>query len=136
MKKLIMCCMVAVATGVLAEEKTSFLGTLCSAAENSDAATEAAVKADSGIAKLSQQIKDLKAKIDEAKNMPNDKLDELKKQYEALKAKLVAKLEEYKSKQAKTTEEEQKKAEERKAKLEQVKKDGKGLVDSIKSLFD
>ena len=58
------------------------------------------------------------------------------KKCEDLKAKLKAKLEEYKAKEDQKSEEERKKAEERKAKFEQTKKDSKDLIDSFKSLFD
>lgn len=139
MKKLIMMGAVAFAACAGAEEK-AFWRSLFSSAEDTDVVAETAAKADSGIAKLTQQLKDLKAKMDETKKSSGDKWSELKtgyeKKYEDLKAKLKAKLEEYKAREAQKSEEERKKAEERKAKSEQTKKDGKNLIDSFKSLFD
>ena len=135
MKKLIAIGIVSLAVCAGAEEK-SFWSSLFSSAEETDVAAETAAKADSGIAQLTKQINDLKAKIDAAKKSSDGALDGLKKQYEELKAKLKAKLDEYKARQTQKSEEEQKKAEERKAKVEQAKKDGKSLIDSVKSLFD
>ena len=134
MKKLIAMSVVALAACAGAEE-TSLWSSVLSAFGNDDAVVEAAAKTDAGILSLTQKINDLKAKIEKARNLPGDKLDELKQQYADLKAKLKAKIEEYKAKQAQQTDEEKKKAEEDKAKVEQVKKDGKTLVDSFKSLF-
>ena len=139
MKKLIMMGTVALAVCAGAEE-TSFWSSLFSSAEDTDVVVETAAKADAGIAKLSQQMKDLKAKMAEAKSASGDKWSEFKKDYEKkyedLKAKLKAKLEEYKAREAQKSEEDRKKAEERKAKFEQTKKDSKDLFDSFKSLFE
>ena len=139
MKKLIVMGMVAAAACAGAEE-TSFWGSLFSSAGETDAVAETAAKADSSIAKLTQQLKDLKATMNEARKSSGDRWSELKagyeKKYEDLKAQLKVKIEEYKSRQAQQTEEEKKKAEERKAKVEKVKKDGKDLIDSFKGLFD
>ena len=139
MKKLIMVGAVAFAACAGAEEK-SFWSSLFSSAEDTDAVAETAAKADSSIAKLTQQLKDLKVMMDETKKSSGDEWTKLKaeyeKKYEDLKAKFKAKLEEYKAREKQKSEEEKKKAEERKAKLEQTKKDSKDLIDSFKSLFD
>ena len=139
MKNLIAMGVIACVACAGAEEK-SFWSSLFSSAEDTDVVAETAAKADSGIAKLTQQLKDLKAKMDEAKKTSGDTWSEIKKdyekKYEELKAKLKAKIDEYKAREAQKSEEEQKKAEERKAKVEKAKKDGKDFIDGLKGLFD
>ena len=139
MKKPILIGVLAFAVCAGAEE-TSFWKSLFTSAEDTDVVAETAAKADSGIAKLTQQLKELKAKMEAAKKSSGDKWAEIKtdyeKKYEELKAKLKAKLDEYTAKQAEESEEERKKAEERKAKVDHAKKGCKDLVDCFKGLFN
>lgn len=116
-------------------EDQSLLELFLAAAGGTNAVANAAVQSDAKLAELSQQMKDLKAKIDSIKAMPSEKREAFKKELADLKAKFLAKVEEFKAQQAAAKNEQTKKADETKTQLEQTKQDGKELLNSVKSLF-
>ena len=84
-----------VATCASAEEK-SFLERLFSSDAKAAETADAQTAGNSQIEKLVKQIDELTAKIKDAKSMPEDKLNALKKKCEDLKTQLQAKLAELK----------------------------------------
>ena len=129
-----------------ANAEDSFFGKLLSVGSK-DAAASSEGQGDSEIAKLNQQIKDLTDQIENAKNMPQQKLDELKAKLKSLQDQQTAKVDELKkqlqtkldAEKAKVDGEKAKaeaKVEAEKAKVEETKKSGEGLLNSVKGLFN
>lgn len=138
MKKLILVGAVAAVTSCASAE-SSFFGNLFSSGTN-ETVTSSEVQSDTGIAELNQQIMDLTALIESAKNMPQQKRDELEAKRESFKKQLKAKVDKAKKeREVKIKAEKTKieaKIEAEKAKVEETKKSGEGLINSVKGLFN
>lgn len=134
MKKLMFVGAVAAVVSCASAED-SFLGKVLSFGAN-EAAASSEVQNDSGIVKLNQQIKDLTDQIENAKNMPQQKLDELKAKLKSLQNQQKAKIDELKKQQQARLDAEKAKVDAEKAKVEETKKSGEGLINSVKGLFN
>ena len=145
MKKLMFAAGVA-AVASCASAESSFFGNLFSSGTN-ETVTSSEVQSDTGIAELNQQIMDLTALIESAKNMPQQKRDELEAKRESFKKQLKAKVDKAKKERKAKIEAEKTKIEAKieaenakieaeKAKVEETKKSGEGLINSVKGLFN
>lgn len=136
MKKLIAIGVVAMSVCAFAEEKSALsdLLTAAKAVATKDASSDASA-ADSGLANLNKQIKELTEKINGAKSSSDEVVEGWKKKLEELKEQVKAKLEELKKNAEEKSEEEKKASEERKAKIAETKSNVSNLVNSVKALI-
>ena len=135
MKNLIIVVLAAFATCSFAETGSSFLSKVGSLLLETETAADSEAMKDSSIAKLSQQISDLKAKYEAAKSVSSDEADAFKKKLDELKASFNKKVEEFKAARQKKLDEAKAKREAEKAEAKAAATNATSLVNGVLNLF-